>query len=230
MHDLRALIAEFEASDLEIRHSTPEAYLERVTTLNYPAPEYHGDIQRVLAGTYTSIAPIKRQQRQAEAWLASAERWAALAWWRYGLPYPAEELRAAWQRVMLNAFHDVLPGSLIENALPGVMDMYGYAKDTARRIVVSRQHAALPNVAPTPETIPLYVLNPHAHHVRGYVGGNFLRAYAGSISPGDFALYDDLGPAGLPSGAGWLARAGRQQNAALPGLCGGGPPHECAPL
>ena len=33
------------------------------------------------------------------------------------------ELRDAWKRLMFNTFHDVLCGSLLEDALPGVSDM-----------------------------------------------------------------------------------------------------------
>lgn len=131
--------------------------------------------------------------RKGEALLASAERWAAIAWWRYGQTYPAEALREAWKRLLLNTFHDILPGSLIEHAIPGVNEMYGYAADVARRIVVKTQHALLPNVASTPGTIPLYVLNPHSTPLKGHIGTNFLRAYAGSRSPGAFVLYDDTG-------------------------------------
>jgi alpha-mannosidase len=152
-------------------------------------PEYEGEIQRVLAGCYTSMAPTKRKLRQVEAAIASAERWAAVAWWRHGTPYPADELRSAWKRIMLTAFHDVIAGALIENALPGVNDMLGYAGDVVRRIIVSRQHSLLPAVAPEPDTIPLYVLNPHPHPVKAHVGGNFLRTYATALDPGPFNLY-----------------------------------------
>ncbi len=191
----RELIEQMRDSDIEIRHSTPEAYLARVREQgsDTTAPTYEGEIQRVLAGCYTSVAPLKRKMRAVESLMASAERWAAAAWWRYGIKYPAADLREAWKRVMLNAFHDVLPGSLIEGAMPGVEDMFGYAGDVARRITVNRQHAMLPNVEPTPDTIAIFILNPHAHAMKAPIGINFLRAYVGALSKGDFALYDDTG-------------------------------------
>jgi alpha-mannosidase len=180
-------------SDVEMRHSTPEAYLSRVKHSGYQAPVFDGEIQRVFAGSYTSVAPIKRRMRQVEAAMYSAECWASIAWWRYGIEYPAEDLRNAWKRIMLNAFHDVITGALIENALPGVNDMFGFASDVARRIIVSRQHTMLPNVASTPDAIPLYVLNPHAQTMKAHISGNFLRSYANPISRGTFRLLDDEG-------------------------------------
>ena len=193
LNQIQQLMDELQESDVGIRHSTPEAYLQRVKESDWDIPSYEGELQRVLTGCYTSVAPLKREMRRIESMIASAERWSALAWWRYGIRYPGNELREAWKRVMLNAFHDVLPGSLVEHALPSVYEMFGYAGDVARRIITSRQHAALPNFKPTPDTIPLYVLNPHGQALKAHVGHHFLRSYAGAISKGPFALYDERG-------------------------------------
>jgi alpha-mannosidase len=195
-HDLnlfREILAELRDSDVEVRHSTPEAYLERIRADVERYPVHKGELQRTLMGCYTSVAPIKREMREGEALLASAERWAVLAWWRYGFRYPAEELNAAWKRLMFNTFHDVLCGSLLEDALPGVHDMYGYAGDIARRIIARSQHYALPNVMPAPDTIPVYVLNPHSTRMRGAVGLNFLSEYRPPAQRKVFTLYDDAG-------------------------------------
>ena len=81
--------------------------------LGHPRPiqgelyfEYH-------RGTYTSQARTKRGNRAGERLLGEAEAAAALAH-RLGLAeYPAEELRALWQTLLLNQFHDIIPGSSI---------------------------------------------------------------------------------------------------------------------
>jgi alpha-mannosidase len=64
--------------------------------------EYH-------RGTYTTQARTKRGNRRCERLLHEAEAAAALA----GGPYPREALRELWQTVLLNQFHDILPGSSI---------------------------------------------------------------------------------------------------------------------
>ncbi len=189
----RELIAEFANSDVEIRHSTLEAYLSRIRANAARYPLHEGELQRVLAGCYTSIAPIKREMREGEALLASAERWASIAWWRYGYPYPAGELRTAWKRLMFNTFHDILCGSLLEEALPAMYDMYGYAQDVARRIVVRSQHVLLPNVPPTEGSVPIYVFNPHGTRMEAPVGLNYMADYRHYASRKSFALYDDRG-------------------------------------
>jgi alpha-mannosidase len=68
--------------------------------------EYH-------RGTYTSQARTKRGNRRSEHLLREAELWAATAAVRVGTPYPAERLQRLWRTVLLQQFHDILPGSSI---------------------------------------------------------------------------------------------------------------------
>ncbi len=189
----REMIA--KTSDVELRHSTPETFLKRVESQFEQTPIKSGDLQRTLAGCYTSLAPIKRQMREGEALLASAERWASIVWWRCGSPYPADDLRTAWKRLIFNSFHDTLCGTILESSISRIDDIFGYAHDVARRIITRSQYALLPKVEPAPDTIPLYVFNPHATPMRGFVGSNFTWGYSQVRPKPDFTLYDDTGTA-----------------------------------
>jgi alpha-mannosidase len=60
-------------------------------------------------GTYTSQAEIKRLNRRAEGALREAELLCALV----ADAYPREQLNALWETLLLNQFHDILPGSSI---------------------------------------------------------------------------------------------------------------------
>jgi alpha-mannosidase len=64
-------------------------------------------------GTLTSVAKNKANNRRAEGELRELEALAAVAAVRAGHTYPRAELWALWQIVMLNQFHDILPGSSI---------------------------------------------------------------------------------------------------------------------
>ena len=64
-------------------------------------------------GTYTSQANTKQGNRRSEHLLREAELWAATAAVRTGFDYPAEELEEIWHLVLLQQFHDILPGSSI---------------------------------------------------------------------------------------------------------------------
>lgn len=63
-------------------------------------------------GTYTSQARTKRGNRRSEHALREAELWATAAALQ-GVPYPYDELAALWEVVLLQQFHDILPGTSI---------------------------------------------------------------------------------------------------------------------
>ena len=64
-------------------------------------------------GTYTSQARTKAGNRRSEHLLREAELWATTAAVRRGVAYPADRLRDLWHTVLLQQFHDILPGSSI---------------------------------------------------------------------------------------------------------------------
>jgi alpha-mannosidase len=61
-------------------------------------------------GTYTSQARTKRLNRRAEQALREAEMWSVAA----GGDYPRDLLDSTWRRLLINQFHDILPGSSID--------------------------------------------------------------------------------------------------------------------
>ncbi|KAF8259316.1 glycosyl hydrolases family 38 N-terminal domain-containing protein [Lactarius quietus] len=66
-------------------------------------------------GTYTSHGSIKKGNRKSEILLRDAEHIATLASIYRGdkYKYPKQKLDDSWEKVLLNQFHDVLPGSAI---------------------------------------------------------------------------------------------------------------------
>ncbi|HEX9088507.1 MAG TPA: glycoside hydrolase family 38 C-terminal domain-containing protein [Arthrobacter sp.] len=64
-------------------------------------------------GTYTSQAKTKLGNRRSEHLLREAELWCTTAAVRTGYKYPAAELKRLWRLVLLQQFHDILPGSSI---------------------------------------------------------------------------------------------------------------------
>ena len=64
-------------------------------------------------GTLTSIAGIKRGNRFCENRLKDAEFVSVLAALLKGSAYPREALLSSWKQLLLNQFHDILPGSSI---------------------------------------------------------------------------------------------------------------------
>jgi len=64
-------------------------------------------------GTYTSQIRTKQGNRRSEHLLREAELWAATAAVQLGADYPYDALEEAWHTVLLQQFHDILPGSSI---------------------------------------------------------------------------------------------------------------------
>lgn len=93
--------------------SDPRRFFESAEA-EYPAPpvwsgEMYLEFHR---GTYTSQARTKRGNRRSEHALREAELWATAAALA-GAEYPYEALESAWETVLLQQFHDILPGSSI---------------------------------------------------------------------------------------------------------------------
>ncbi|WP_255950030.1 alpha-mannosidase [Streptomyces odontomachi] len=97
-----------------VRLDDPDHFF-RTAEAELPAPpvwvgEMYLELHR---GTLISQARGKRGNRHSEALLREAELWAATAAVRRGAPYPYDELRRIWERVLLLQFHDILPGTSI---------------------------------------------------------------------------------------------------------------------
>ncbi|MBM2623589.1 alpha-mannosidase [Actinoplanes sp. LDG1-06] len=93
--------------------SPAQFFDEAKRTLSDPAVWYGEMYLEGHRGTYTSQARTKQGNRRSEHLLREAELWSATAAVRGMAPYPYEELESIWQTVLLQQFHDILPGSAI---------------------------------------------------------------------------------------------------------------------
>lgn len=89
--------------------------------------EYH-------RGTYTSQARNKMHNRYCEFLMRDAE-W--LCCFRDDFPkgYPKAELEAAWKLVLLNQFHDIIPGSSVNEVYRDSEIDYAQVREVGERIV-----------------------------------------------------------------------------------------------
>ena len=69
--------------------------------------EYH-------RGTYTSMARNKKANRKSELLLMDLEFLSLWGEKSCGIPYPSETIDSLWENVLLNQFHDILPGTSIK--------------------------------------------------------------------------------------------------------------------
>ena len=85
---------ESEASDLEIRQGEL----------------YSGKYSEVFPNCSSSRIWVKQGLRMYENLILACEKWATIAW-LLGIPYPHDEFRQNWKKVLWGAFHDVVPGT-----------------------------------------------------------------------------------------------------------------------
>ena len=72
-------------------------------------------------GVFTTQAETKKGNRRSEELMLAAEKFSSLAALQ-GVPYPADDFRVAWKKILFNQFHDIAAGS-------GISVLY---KDAAR--------------------------------------------------------------------------------------------------
>ena len=101
--------------------------LERQGTPNRYVGELYLQTHR---GTYTTQARTKRGNRRSEFALRDAECWGAIAAARAGYRYPLARLDATWKQLLLNQFHDILPGTAI-------LRVYTEAEAAHRQIIAT---------------------------------------------------------------------------------------------
>ena len=163
-----------ERADLDIVHSTPDAYFEELEAGRANLPRREQDLNPWAVGCYTSMSRVKQGHRRLENELYSAEKMAASAWMNGLIPYPAGELKEAGKDLAFTEFHDILPGSCIPAGEEGAVRRIDHGLEILSR-VKARAFFALAAGEPkaAPGTIPLFVHNPHPYPVRTIVECEF---------------------------------------------------------
>ena len=117
--------------------------------------EYH-------RGTYTSVAKNKRNNRRAEYMLQDLEKLYVLAN-DFGVEYPREWFAQAWETVLTNQFHDIIPGSSVTEVYRVTDEEYAKLFDEGKRRFDECMSAILPYVSKN------CVLNLNGVPLDGYV-------------------------------------------------------------
>ena len=122
----------------KVRNESPVVFFEDMEKKGGPQHTYAGELYfSAHRGVYTSQAAIKRGNRKGELALREAEMWGAMALLN-GTEYPAQRMDAAWKRLLLNQFHDILPGSSIGKVYEDARADHLWILDEANAV---KQHA-----------------------------------------------------------------------------------------
>jgi alpha-mannosidase len=148
-------------------------------------------------GCYTTHADQKALNRRCEKLLYQAEIWASLATIILGksnFSYPKEQLEEAWKYVLLNQFHDILPGTSIPEVFIEANQAWCEAERIGKTLLNEALNAIASQITLTsprhPNAQPLLIFN----------SLNWKRSQivTCSLPPGDWEVYDLAGEK-LPS-------------------------------
>ncbi|MEM1059294.1 MAG: hypothetical protein AAGK14_08595 [Verrucomicrobiota bacterium] len=142
----------------------------------YRMPVIRGDLGFTLRGCYASVAKFKIPYRRAEALVPEAEATQAIIGTQLKLkPEPLDE---AWDGVLFNSFHDILPGTSIERAFDEQIPWVGLSIHQAHRTrlaALNRLSQEVDTRVPPPPgpdraaDVPLLVWNPLSRPFKGWL-------------------------------------------------------------
>lgn len=154
----------------QVVHSSAETFFHALEdNLTGDLPRWVGELYlQFHRGTFTTHGRTKRFNRTSEGLLHDLE---ALASMRFLLDghYPQEAINNAWESVMLNQFHDILPGSSVREVHEEAEQRYAEMQ-TAVRQHLNQTIAALANhIVPDPEHPSFAVFNTLGHPLGGTI-------------------------------------------------------------
>lgn len=120
--------------------------------------EYH-------RGTYTTNSGIKQRHRRLEDLLLHTERLQTIAK-VHGI-HTVDSLEAQWRILLLNQFHDILPGTSIEKVYKDAYEQLDEAIDSVRSIQASLTKTMASQL--TLGTNQVCVINTHGHTFEGII-------------------------------------------------------------
>ncbi|MHB1318346.1 MAG: alpha-mannosidase [Anaerolineae bacterium] len=137
------------SADLEgmprTRIAPPQAYFDDLAERGIPSARYVGELYfQSHRGTLTSQARTKRGNRKSEFALREAEVWASAGRALLGRTVPQQALHEAWQAVLLNQFHDIIPGSSIHRVYEEAEAAYAQVLATAAQVSEGARQALAP--------------------------------------------------------------------------------------
>jgi alpha-mannosidase len=129
----------------------PQRWFERLDARRCELPVHDDELYlEYHRGTYTTHRDVKRANAELERTLAVAEEQAAWCLAVRASPEVVarvrEALRDAWEIVLRNQFHDVLPGTSIADVYVDASAEYGRARELSDRALIAAR-ATLPRAA-----------------------------------------------------------------------------------
>ncbi|NJD58327.1 MAG: alpha-mannosidase [Anaerolineales bacterium] len=141
------------AKDLEglprVRLSSPSKFFADLKQQGLPKERYVGELYfQAHRGTFTTQARTKKLNRQSEIALREAELWGSIAYILNGYRFTSIELKPSWLKLLLNQFHDILPGSSIHRVYEEAEAAFSQVISSTKTSTRSSQISLIPTKTP----------------------------------------------------------------------------------
>jgi len=170
--DMQELID--KTKDVQLVHSSLEGYFREMESVRGSLPVFRHDLNPTSIGCYTTMIRVKQKHRRLENEIYSLEKMATAAAVQGLIEYPKASIDAALKSLLFAQFHDMLPGSGIQDVEEDTLQLLDHGLELAAReklkvffaLARGQQPAAVDNP-------PIMVYNPHPFAVRGLVECEF---------------------------------------------------------
>ena len=139
-------------------------------------PKWKGELYLEFhRGTYTSVGKVKRYNRKTEFMLHNAEVLSVLNMLKHTGEYDKKTIDKTWKTVLLNQFHDVLPGSSIYPVYDDAFAMYETAQKDIKAVISDKIDELAQNIKGENKTV---VFNPNGFEMTDVIksGNKYITA------------------------------------------------------
>lgn len=187
-------------------HMRADEFLHRNLEGNEQLETWDGELYLEMhRGTFTTKSNLKAFNRRLEYKLRNAEILSLLRM-REGAAYPKEELEACYKKLLLNQFHDILPGSHINPVYRDAMEDYREL-DSRLDVLLSEDGEQYLNTLNFRRNEITFIQSEDGHVVRKGVRGYFVLPDMDAFTSKTFSP-----TGGQESGTSWLEAEGLSVN------------------
>lgn len=164
--------------------------LERKMKKSKHIPKWVGELYLEFhRGTYTSMAKNKKNNRKSEYMYQTAELLSVSDMLLNGTKYPQKDINDGWELILLNQFHDIIPGSSIKEVYEDSDRQYLKICDTGTNII----NNALTDIAENVDTDGgIFVYNPLSFDNSGIVTIDGKKVYVEDIPAKGYKVVKDF--------------------------------------
>ncbi len=180
-----------------LRFSNLEEFIKKYLKSKAEIPVYQGELQHHAQGCYSTVFEVKKLNRSTEHLLLSAEKFTLI---EEGLSSNANRtvsrnyLKQTWEGLLLNQFHDTLPGTSVKEAYGDVFDVFGASRAAASKILWKSLQRIAEKINTQGEGTPVIIFNPHSWQIKAPIEVEWMLDYRPKKEKHDkISVIDDTG-------------------------------------